>query len=147
MALFAAGETDKGYEALCACNPLSRCADATLSRAFEGKEYVVPADIYTNEGVYGRCGWSWYTGSAGWYFTAVLKYLLGYREQNGRFTLTPALCCDFPRFTLIINRRGTKYTVTALKTGRKRVVLDGEETRLRSFALDGGEHTLLINEE
>ena len=38
-------------------------------------------------GVGGREGWSWYTGSAGWYLRAVLEGLFGLRMESGRLSL------------------------------------------------------------
>ncbi|MDR2531986.1 MAG: hypothetical protein LBC82_04010 [Oscillospiraceae bacterium] len=35
---------------------------------YKTEPYYMAADIYTNPQVYGRGGWSLYTGSAGWYF-------------------------------------------------------------------------------
>ena len=42
---------------------------------YKTEPYFLAADIYTNPSCYGRGGWSIYTGSAGWYFTALRKLL------------------------------------------------------------------------
>lgn len=46
-----------------------------------------PPDVYTNPERYGQAGWSWYTGSAGWYLRAVLEGLFGLRMESGRLSL------------------------------------------------------------
>ena len=44
---------------------------------------MIPADIYTNPNCPGRGGWSWYTGSAGWFFRVAMEDLLGWEMKNG----------------------------------------------------------------
>ena len=38
----------------------------------------------------GAAGWTWYTGSAGWYFRAVCEGLLGLRLKDGKLHVSPA---------------------------------------------------------
>ncbi|MBQ1846451.1 MAG: hypothetical protein II135_00460 [Clostridia bacterium] len=137
MGYLHAGQTGRGFEILRAVNPLNRIGDTR----YGVENYVFSADIYTAEGVYGRGGWSWYTGSASWYFCAVLEHLLGYREYGGGFEIKPRFCSDLPRFTLIIRRHGTEYTVKA-ENVKKQTSLDGLPTDLSYFPFDHGCHTL-----
>ena len=37
---------------------------------YAAEPYVLAADLYTAPGHEGEAGWSWYTGSAGWYLRA-----------------------------------------------------------------------------
>ena len=91
----------------------------------------------------GPDGWSWYTGAAGWYFNAVLGYLLGYREHDGGFEIRPAFCAEFRRFTLTVSRHGTEYVISAEDT-EKTPLLDGALTEICFFPFDRGKHTLDI---
>ena len=136
MGYLHAGQTERGYAILSALDPLKR-----TSGKYGVENYVFSGDIYTADGVYGRGGWSWYTGSAAWYFCAVLEHLLGYREHGGGFEIKPQFCCDFPRFTLLIDRHGTKYTVRA-ENSKKQTALDGTATDQTFFPCDQGVHTL-----
>lgn len=36
---------------------------------------MLAADVYSNPDRPGQAGWSWYTGSAGWFFRTVNEYL------------------------------------------------------------------------
>ena len=52
-------------------NPASRLLRALLpkeSETYGAEPYVLAADVYTNPDRPGQAGWSWYTGSAGWFF-------------------------------------------------------------------------------
>ena len=40
---------------------------AAKGKEYKGEKYVMAGDVYTNADNVGRCGWSWYTGSASWY--------------------------------------------------------------------------------
>ncbi|MDD6158744.1 MAG: glucoamylase family protein [bacterium] len=76
-ALFRRGMASEGLAILrCACGE-GREEDFAL------EPYVIPADIYTNPNCPGRGGWSWYTGSAGWFFRVAMEDLLGWEMKNG----------------------------------------------------------------
>ena len=61
-----------------------RCAiaEGRDSTVYEAEPYVIPADIYANIDCFGRGGWSWYTGSAGWFFRVAMEDMLGEWRQN-----------------------------------------------------------------
>ena len=71
-ALYSRGRRAEGEKLL-------RCAVAEgrdMAR-YQAEPYVIPADIYANADCYGRGGWSWYTGSAGWFFRVAMEDMLG----------------------------------------------------------------------
>ena len=70
MALFKLGRVDEGTSILLSLLPP---AD---DLSYKLEPYVLAGDVYSNPQHYGRGGWSWYTGSAGWFRTAVREYLL-----------------------------------------------------------------------
>lgn len=140
-AFFKAGMAHKGYEMLKAINPANHCKDKASFIKYGREPYALCGDVYTADGVYGRGGWSWYSGSASWYFLTVLEYLLGYSEHDGGFSLSPSFCSEFSRFTLVINRHNTKYTVTAENT-EKQTLLDGIPTDKTFFPFDGKSHII-----
>jgi cellobiose phosphorylase len=53
--------------------------------------FVLPADVYSAPGHEGEAGWTWYTGSAGWYFRAVAEELMGLRMENGVLSARPLI--------------------------------------------------------
>lgn len=42
------------------------------------------ADIYAVEPRCGQGGWTWYTGSAGWFYHAATQAILGIKRQGDR---------------------------------------------------------------
>jgi cellobiose phosphorylase len=54
--------------------------EALLPSAHDGavyraEPYVLAADVYANPEHYGRGGWTWYTGAAGWYYRVAAELL------------------------------------------------------------------------
>ncbi len=109
IGFFRGNMPEKGYKILRDINPLIRCEDEELCKKYKGEPYVFAGDVYSNSYTPARCGWSWYTGAGGWYFTAVLEELLGYRENENGFTLTPALDKEF---ILTVRKKGTVHKVS-----------------------------------
>ena len=57
---------------------------------YEAEPFVLPADVCSAPGRAGCAGWTWYTGSAGWYFRAVCEGLLGLSLRDGKLRASPA---------------------------------------------------------
>ncbi|MDD2268519.1 MAG: glucoamylase family protein [Eubacteriales bacterium] len=71
LGLWRAGKKDKAIEAARALNPVIRCADKRLAEAYKIEPFVLSGDIYSNPKHPGRGGWSWYTGSAAWFWRLI----------------------------------------------------------------------------
>ncbi len=127
MGFFDAGMTERGFELLNALNPIIRNKDKELFDKYKGEPYVLAGDIYSAPELYGRCGWSWYTGAASWYFTAVLEKLIGYKETKDGFTVNPAYCKDFEKFRLTVRKKGTLYNISSENCEGKIYPFDGKE--------------------
>ncbi len=84
MALLRIDEADKGWNILRAVLPASH-----PQKRYMAEPYVLAADIYTNPQHQGRGGWSWYTGSSGWFLRAVIEELFGVRREGGVFIAEP----------------------------------------------------------
>ncbi len=65
------------------------------ARIYQAEPFVLPADICTARGHEGLAGWTWYTGSAGWYFRAVTRELLGLRMRDGRLYIEHPVLPEF----------------------------------------------------
>lgn len=89
IALADIGESELSCRLLKMINPALK-SDRSLAR-YGAEPYVLAGDVGSVGRNAGRGGWSWYTGAAGWYRTAVISYLCGYRESGGGFYVSPAL--------------------------------------------------------
>ena len=94
-------------------NPLSHVRDAASIQTYKVEPYVIAADLYTVPGNAGRGGWTWYTGSAGWYYRLVVEALLGFQLRGDHFTLAPSLPPAWRECSLSYTRDGTTYLIPA----------------------------------
>ncbi len=82
-ALFSRGRSAEGWQLLRCAMPEGR------GEAYGLEPYLIPADIYAAPDCPGRGGWSWYTGSAGWFYRVALEDLLCCRRKDGELVLDP----------------------------------------------------------
>ena len=81
---------------------------------YEAEPFVLPADICTAPGHEGAAGWTWYTGSAGWYFRAACEGLFGLHLRDGRLFIDADPPMTAEGFALDwTDRRGKTHRITA----------------------------------
>lgn len=107
MALLRRADRERGEELLQALLPETRDG-----LRYGAEPYVLPADVSAAPGHEGEAGWTWYTGSAGWYFRAVTEDLLGLHLVNGELTVRPTLGDYTARWR---DSRGREYTVSVVR--------------------------------
>ena len=88
MALLESGRAEEGAALLHLLNPVAKYVGNP--GLYGGEPYVLAGDVYAHGEIPGRAGWTWYTGSAGWAVTTVLRSLLGLRPRGDRLELIPA---------------------------------------------------------
>ena len=120
MACFRRGRPDAGYEILNLLLPENHPL-----QHYGGEPFVLAADVYAAPGHEGEAGWTWYTGSAGWFFRAVTEELLGLRLRDGKLYVSPSLPAalegyaadwtDFSGKSHRIEVKGKKITVDGEK--------------------------------
>lgn len=94
MACFRRGRPDAGYEILNLLLPENHPL-----QHYGGEPFVLAADVYAAPGHEGEAGWTWYTGSAGWFFRAVTEELLGLRLRDGKLYVSPSLPAALEGYT------------------------------------------------
>ena len=72
-------------------NPIEHSNTKDRADKYKIEPYVIPADIYGSQNLLGRGGWTWYTGSASWYYIAGIEYILGLKIENKILTLNPCI--------------------------------------------------------
>ncbi|HMO02821.1 MAG TPA: glucoamylase family protein [Oligoflexia bacterium] len=91
LALLRLGEVDKAYELFAALNPIAKGRDLEWIKRYQTEPYVLCGDVYSHPQHLGRGGWSWYTGSAGWFLQVALSGILGINFENGKLVVNPSL--------------------------------------------------------
>ena len=91
MAAAALQRPDWAWDWWQAISPAHRGRDPRLRAAYGGEPYVLAGDVYSASPWAGRCGWSWYTGSAGWLWRAAVESLCGLQVRRGQLRIAPCL--------------------------------------------------------
>ncbi len=119
MACLELGKNDEAWDILELLLPENRSGDI-----YEAEPFVLPADIYSAPGHEGEAGWTWYTGSAAWYYRAVTGGVFGLTLRDGRLTVRPGLPSHIAKAgALWRDGNGTVRRITYL--GRE-IFLDGK---------------------
>ncbi|MBO4538963.1 MAG: hypothetical protein J5781_01690 [Clostridia bacterium] len=91
MALCKVGRQDDAYELFCMLNPAEKCSSEAGMKKYQGEPYVFAGDVYSNPNYPGRCGWSWYTGSAAWAYRLVTEEFFGLKRRGTLLYIRPKL--------------------------------------------------------
>lgn len=114
-ALHQQGEDLRAWELALALLPTRHSATRQLAARYRVEPYVMAADIYANPQQRGRGGWTWYTGSAGWYQYVVLTSLLGFQKQGDRLRFRPVLPPGWEEIRLTYRYGNATYHLRALR--------------------------------
>lgn len=121
MACFHLGWKEEGATLLHALLP-----ETHPREAYRAEPYVLAGDVYTHPDHLGRGGWSWYTGSAGWYHQTVVQGLLGMTVKTGMLTVKPALPKDWPGWSALWKTEGGSLQITVSRGREPVTLLDGK---------------------
>jgi cyclic beta-1,2-glucan synthetase len=95
-------------------SPVSHTKSPDVLSIYQSEPYVVAADVYGYPPHVGRAGWTWYTGSAGWFLRVALESILGlHLEQGKQLRINPAISSDWPECKIRYrpDKQGTVYEV------------------------------------
>ena len=150
------GRHERATELLTLLNPVHHADSPEKVEIYQVEPYVVAADVYGVEPHVGRGGWTWYTGSAGWFYRVALETILGFTLEEGRYIrLEPRIPESWPGYRIVYRfpEHGTRYDlqVEHVRTGLAAgLVLDGVslpcEERVARIPIqpDGGLHTVVF---
>lgn len=132
------GDGDKAGELLSMLNPIHHSDSLAGALRYKVEPYVVCADIYSEPPHVGRGGWSWYTGSAGWFYRAALESVLGFHLHGAALELDPCIPRAWSGFEISFRFRSARYEIVvrnpdSVSRGLHTVALD-------DVILPGGKH-------
>jgi len=120
MACLRQGRANEAFELIQALLPENR----DISR-YEAEPFVLSADVYSAPGHEGEAGWSWYTGSAGWFFRIAAQELLGLKLRDGRLYIEPALPAALPEISIELRTAEGKTHSIDMRGGS--ILVDGKK--------------------
>ena len=78
-----------------------------MDSVYLGEPYAIAADVSDK----GRAGWSWYTGSAGLMYRAILEDMLGISLKNGALSIKPRLPSGIPVCRVEYRNKNALYKI------------------------------------
>ena len=110
--------------------PIMHADEPADVERYQVEPYVVAGDVYSHAPHVGRGGWTWYTGSASWFYQAILESILGFQHRGHRLVFQPCIPPEWPRFEITYRFRSATYTITVenpsgAESGVAAVWLDG----------------------
>jgi cyclic beta-1,2-glucan synthetase len=109
MAYAELGDGDRAGELLALLNPINHASSRAGIHRYKVEPYVVAADLYSAPPHSGRGGWTWYTGSAGWMYRAILESMLGFKLCGNRIGIEPCVPRSWTEYRVTYRRGSTSY--------------------------------------
>jgi len=125
------GRGEEAFRMFSKINPINR---GKRPEEYMAEPYVTPGNIEgPDSAFYGRGGWTWYTGSAGWLFKVGLEWILGVRAAFDGLVIDPCIPAGWKGFTVRRNFRGASYVIEVrnpehVNQGVKELCIDGEKS-------------------
>jgi len=141
IALAEMGRFDEAYRCFAMLNPVNHALDEAAAEHYRVEPYVVAADVYAGEGMGGRGGWTWYTGSAGWLYRAAVEGILGIGKRGNRIEVAPKLPGHWDGYRATLRMAEGECTLSVVRDkGVKAVTLEkgGVKLKGQSFELKAG---------
>lgn len=126
MALIKAGYHDRAYRYYQMINPINRSKDEKAVNKYRVEPYVIAADIYSAEMCPGRGGWTWYTGSAGWFYRVGVQDILGIKKNGEHLKVDPKIPIAWDGYKAVYTYLDTTYNIEVTKGKKDELKLDGK---------------------
>ncbi|MCL2621410.1 MAG: hypothetical protein FWD32_00010 [Firmicutes bacterium] len=143
-ALKKSGNFAEAYKTFQNTNPVNRTLNARGVAQYKTEPYVVAADIYSNPGNEGRGGWTWYTGSAGWFYRVGIETILGIKKVGNKLTFSRP-CPDWQTFSVDYKFQDTTYNITINLNNAQSITLDGKKVDDITLKNDKQPHKIIVN--
>jgi cellobiose phosphorylase len=112
-------------------NPINHGSSREKLERYKVEPYALAGDVYSSSKHPGRGGWSWYTGSAGWFYRLIHEVLLGIDRRGDEMTFQPRVPAGWTAFKMHYRYYQTFYHISFTRdesvTGLAKVILDRQE--------------------
>ncbi|MBQ1550488.1 MAG: glycosyl transferase, partial [Bacilli bacterium] len=126
MALIKSGYGDRAYRYYQMINPSTRATSPETVKKYKVEPYVIAADIYSAKSREGRGGWTWYTGSAGWFYKVGVMDILGLNKNGDILNLEPHIPVHWDNYRVSYNYMDTEYNIEVIKGNKDSLIVDGK---------------------
>ena len=148
MALIKLGAKDKAYEYYQMINPINRTLNKKDVQKYKVEPYVIAADIYSNPDMPGRGGWTWYTGSSGWFYNIGITEILGLKKEGNTLRFKPSVPHGWKSFEVEYKYMDTLYKIKVNFSNKEMgILVDGDKINKNYITLKNDKriHAVIVN--
>ena len=147
MALIKAGYYDTAYKRYQMINPIERTLNSSDVNIYKVEPYVIAADIYSSLEFPARGGWTWYTGSAGWFYNVGVTEILGLKKHNDTLKICPNMPIAWDGYKMVYNYMDTVYNIEVIRSDDYKVSVDNSiiKSGIIKLVNDKKEHLVIVN--
>jgi len=109
------GDGDGAYRLFSMLNPIEHTLTEGDIARYMTEPYVIAADVYSHPQHIGRGGWTWYTGSASWFYRLGVEYILGLKLHGDHFTVEPCIPSHWPGYSMTFKHGANRYRIKVEK--------------------------------
>ena len=142
---------NNSFKAFQILNPILHSQDKMEADLYKIEPYVLAGDVYAGGSLEGRGGWSWYTGSAAWYYRVGLESILGFQLRGNHLKIAPCIPSGWKEYEIVYKHLSSSYSLQiknpqGLSTGQISYVVDGLPSSEAGVELidDGKTHIVLV---
>jgi len=148
MAFAALGDTERTWELLNMIIPVNHGNSKDRINTYKVEPYVMAADVYKVATHLGMGGWTWYTGSAGWMYQAIMQAFLGLKVTGTTLSVNPCIPAAWEGFDIEYRYYSAVYNIRVVqkKQAEMTLTIDGALQGKNSISLvdDGLEHEVVV---
>jgi cellobiose phosphorylase len=148
LAFALAGRGEQAAALVSLLNPINHALDPLAVERYKVEPYVLAGDVYSQPPHAGCGGWTWYTGSAAWFYRLLHEVILGIERRGDTLRFRPRVPASWTGFKLHYRYYQTFYhlvfTQAPTHRGPARLTLDGKPLQEETLKLvnDQHEHTV-----
>ena len=143
---------EEAFKLLSMINPINHSKTIHDALTYGIEPYVISADVYSNPALLGRGGWSWYTGSAGWYYRALTESIFGIYREGNNLRIDPCLAEILSEYQINYKFGLSDYIIQVKRCSDKQgkkpsITLDGKNIATTNIPLrdDGKIHHIDVS--
>ena len=129
MALIKAGYKTKAYKYYQMINPINRSLDSENTKIYKTEPYVIAADIYSKREYASRGGWTWYTGSAGWFYRVGIEEILGIKRRGKYLEIDPHIPNEWKKYKFTYKYNNSIYNIEVKTSKENKILIDKKESK------------------
>ena len=147
MALIKLGRYDLAFKYYQMVNPINRTLDKKDVMNYKVEPYVIAADIYSNPSNPARGGWTWYTGSSGWFYNVAITDILGLKREGNTLRIVSGAPTYWENYEVEYKYMDTLYKIKVNLTDNDDIVVDGDKNTKGYITLKNDKriHAVVIN--